>query len=71
MKSNWDYGRIRLGRTHALYLDALLHEKRHRLVIRRADAKANGQDVSDYQAEIAFLDHIADELNRLLVDKSW
>ena len=66
-----DFGRMRLREEQALVLREMLGEARHRLVIRRADAKDNGEDYSAYQKGIKIVTDMSDELERMMLDEGW
>jgi hypothetical protein len=66
-----DSGRVRVDEISANWLLDVLNEKRHRLVILRADAKASGQGTWDFQRELHTLDRLKDELERTMAEKRW
>ena len=64
-------GRIRLTIEQAEVLTEILNETRHRLVVRRADARDKGEDLADYQLKIAVVSSIQDELDRTSREMEW
>ncbi len=63
--------RIRVTREQAAFLEHMLAESRHRLVVRRADAKQRGEDLADYQLKIGTVTSIQQELQRAMDDMEW
>jgi hypothetical protein len=64
-------GRVRLDAEQARYVANLLGEDRHRLVIRRADAKERGMDPYDWNRQIEFVSRIQNEVERLIAEMGW
>jgi len=64
-------GRIRLDQNQATFLLEALNENRHRLVIRRASAKANGEGTYSFQRAIDRIDGILGELHRTMEEMGW
>lgn len=63
--------RMRINRDQAGFLKDLLSETRHRLVVRRADAKDRGEDLAEYQTKISTVTRLQAELDRALADMEW
>jgi hypothetical protein len=64
-------GRVRLNREQALVLSSLLAEARHRLVIRRADARDRGDDLHPWQVKIAIVSDVQEEVDRTIGEMGW
>jgi len=66
-------GRIRVTRVEAEFLHELFGETRHRLVVRRADAKNRGEDLAEFQLKISVVTRLQQELERAEqdMDESW
>jgi hypothetical protein len=64
-------GRIRVNRDQALLLSAELSDIRHRLVIRRADARDKGEDLASYQFNIKTIGEIQEEVGRTIEEMGW
>jgi hypothetical protein len=64
-------GRIRLNRDQAILLDIELSEIRHRLVIRRADARDRGESLSAFQNDIRLVSELQDEVSRTIEEMGW
>lgn len=64
-------GRIRLTSDQAGALTAILNETRHRLVVRRADARDKGEDLTTWQESIKLVSSIQDELDRTSREMGW
>lgn len=63
--------RIRLDKREALFLEKLLSETRHRLVIRRADAKSRDEDFAEFQLAIGTVSRLQGEVDRALDEITW
>ena len=70
-RPNPNIGRIRLHQDQAEFLLDTLNEKRHRLIVRRADAKSRGEDPSLYNRMVLKIDSILEELHRTMEEKGW
>lgn len=64
-------GRIRLDQWQATFLLDLLNETRHRLIIRRAEAKAGGAETYAFNRAVERLDSIKGELIRTMEEMGW
>lgn len=64
-------GRIRLNHDQATFLLETLNENRHRLVMRRANAKAIGEGTYPFNRSIERLDSILSELHRTMDEMGW
>jgi hypothetical protein len=64
-------GRVRVTQAQADFLLITLNATRHRLVIRRAEAKSRGEETYSYNREIERLDSIKDELDRTMEEMGW
>jgi len=63
--------RIRLDKREALFLKDLFAETRHRLVVRRADAKSREEDLADFQIAIGTISRLQAEVDRALDELTW
>jgi hypothetical protein len=63
--------RIRVDFAEATLLKEMLGEYRHRLIIRRADAKDRGEDLAEYQMRIGTVNRFQNEVERALADMEW
>jgi len=64
-------GRIRLNQEQAYLLNQMLMEMRHRLVIRRADARDRGWDLLPFQRDIKIVSEMQEELARTMDEMRW
>jgi hypothetical protein len=64
-------GRVRLTIEQATVLTEILSETRHRLVVRRADARDKGEDLSGWQERIQVVSSIQGELDRTSREMGW
>lgn len=64
-------GRVRVSRDQALLLSSLIAEARHRLVIRRADARDKGEDLHPWQIQIALVSDVQEEVDRTIGEMGW
>lgn len=62
---------MRLYRDQADLLLETLNEKRHRLIIRRAAAKQNGDETYPFNKAIERVNGVLDELRRTMDDMGW
>lgn len=71
MAPTFDFGRIRVRRDQADFLLGTLNELRHRLIIRRADAKSRGEETYPHNRMIDQVDGVLSELHRTMEEKGW
>jgi hypothetical protein len=65
------FGRIRLREDQAQLLLEVLSERRHRTIVRRADAKERGEDTHPYNRIVLRIDNILSELRRTMQEMGW
>jgi hypothetical protein len=64
-------GRIRLNESEAQLLAEILSETRHRLVVRRADARDKNESFTVFQHQITVVSDIQEELEHMMDEKLW